>query len=139
MARPMATRWRWPPDIALGRRSRYLVSCRISAALRTRLSISSLFSLGDAHAEGHVVVDRHMRIERVGLEHHGDAALRGRHVVDQLAGDLQLAAGDLLEAGDRAQQRRLAAAGRADEDDELARLDVEIDAVQDVDGCRRTS
>ena len=28
------------------------------------------------HAEGHVVVDLHVRVERVGLEHHGDAALR---------------------------------------------------------------
>ena len=26
--------------------------------------------------------DRHMRIERIGLEHHGDAPLRRRHVGD---------------------------------------------------------
>ncbi len=41
MARPMATRWRWPPDSALGSRSRYFVNWRISAAVFTRLSISS--------------------------------------------------------------------------------------------------
>ena len=34
-----------------------------------------------------------------------------------------------------AQQRRLAAARRADEDDELARLDVEVDVLEDVDGA----
>ena len=88
--------------------------------------------LGDLHAEGHVVVDGHMRIERIGLEHHGDAALRRRHVVDHLAGDLEFAGGDLLEPGDGPQQRRLSAARRADEDDELARFDVEVDAVQNV-------
>ena len=36
---------------------------------------------------------------------------------------------DLGQAGDHAQQRRLAAARRADEDDELALLDREVDAL----------
>ena len=40
--------------------------------------------------------------------------------------------GDVLQPGDLPEQRRLPAAGRADEDDELARLDVEVDAVKDV-------
>ena len=38
-------------------------------------------------AEGHVVVDGHVRVERVGLEHHRDAALGRRQVVDDLAAD----------------------------------------------------
>ena len=42
MARPMATRWRWPPDRALGLRSRYWVMSKMAAASRTFLSISSL-------------------------------------------------------------------------------------------------
>ena len=41
MARPMATRWRWPPESALGLRSRYWVMSRVSAAARTLRSISS--------------------------------------------------------------------------------------------------
>ena len=45
MARPMATRWRWPPESALGLRSRYWVISRISAASRTFLSMTSLGSL----------------------------------------------------------------------------------------------
>ena len=44
---------------------------------------------------------------------------------------------DVLEPGDGPQQRRLPAARGADEDDELARFDVEVDAVQDIRGCRR--
>jgi hypothetical protein len=50
-------------------------------------SISSLLCPRNAQAEGHVVVDRHVRVERVGLEHHGDAALGRRHVVDHHAVD----------------------------------------------------
>ncbi len=45
------------------------------------LVISALRRLGDAQAEGHVLGDRHVRIKRVVLEHHGDAALGGGHVV----------------------------------------------------------
>jgi hypothetical protein len=72
-----------------------------------------------------------VRVERVVLEHHRDVALGRLEVVDDAAGDRDLAAGDLLEAGDHAQQRRLAAARRADDDDELAVGDVGADAVDD--------
>ncbi|MCY1311769.1 hypothetical protein D9M70_621170 [compost metagenome] len=44
--------------------------------------------------------------------------------------DLHAAGGRVFEAGDGAQQGRLAAAGRADEDDELAVLHLEVDAFQ---------
>ena len=84
-------------------------------------------------AEGEVLVHRHMRVERIGLEHHGDAALGRRHLVHALAVDHQVAAGDRLEPGDHAQQGGLAAARRADEHGELARLDGEVDAVDDLD------
>ena len=50
------------------------------------------------------------------------------------AADLEFARGDLFEAGDDAQQRRLAAAGRPDEDDELAVLHLEVDVVEHLDG-----
>ena len=73
-----------------------------------------------------------MRVERVVLEHHGDVAVAGLELVDHPAADRDLAGGDRLEAGDHAQQRGLAAAGGADEDDELAVGDVEVDAVDDL-------
>ena len=87
--------------------------------------------LGEAlepQPERHVLEHRHVRIERVVLEHHRHVAVFRRHVVDHLAVDPDLAAGDVLEAGDHPQRRRLAAAGRADQHDELLVGDVEIDA-----------
>ena len=50
-----------------------------------------------------------------------------------LAVEPDLAGARLLQPGDDAQQRRLAAAGRADEDDELAVRDVEVDVVEHLD------
>ncbi len=79
--------------------------------------------LRQLEAEAHVVVDGHVRVERVGLEHHRDAALGRRQVVDDLVADQQLARGDVLEPGDQAQQGGLAAARGADEDHELVGLD----------------
>ena len=49
------------------------------------------------------------------------------------------ARGRLLEAGDHAQHRRLAAAGRPEEGDELAALDVEVEVLHDGASGRRTS
>ena len=76
--------------------------------------------------EGHVLGHRHVRIERVVLEHHRDVAILGRHVVHHARADADRAARDGLQPGDHAQQSGLAAARRADEDDE--------GAVGDVDG-----
>ena len=70
-----------------------------------------------------------MRVERVALEDHRDVAVTRRHVVDDPLADPERALGDLLEPGDHPQRRRLAAAGRADEDHELAVADLEIDVV----------
>ena len=46
--------------------------------------------------------------------------------------------GDVLEPGDHAQQRRLAAAGRADEDDELAVADPQAHVVDGGDAAAKT-
>ena len=82
-----------------------------------------------AQAIGHVVVDAHMRIERVVLEHHGDVALGRLDLVDDAPADIDLAAGDGLEPRHHPQQRRLAAAGGADQHAELAVADLEVDAL----------
>ena len=129
MARPMATRWLWPPDSWLGRRFSRCSICRISAALATRAVDLGLGRAQVLEAEAQVLLDAHMRVERVGLEHHRHAARRRQQVVAALAVDVDLAGADLLEAGDHPQQRGLAAAGRADEDGEGAVVDREVDAV----------
>ena len=81
------------------------------------------------HGEGHVVGDRHVRVERVVLEHHGDVALFRGDVVDDALADADLPRRDVLESRDHAQQGRFPAAGRADQDDELAVPDVDRHAV----------
>jgi hypothetical protein len=73
-----------------------------------------------------------VRIERVVLEHHRDVALLGRQVVDDAVLDPDLAAGDALEPRHHPQKRRLSAARRADQHDELAIGDVDRDAMQHV-------
>ena len=44
---------------------------------------------------------------------------------------------DVLQPGDHPQQRRFAAAGRADQDDELAIVDLDADAVQHLGRAER--
>ena len=54
-------------------------------------------------------------------------------VVDVAAVDADLAGGDRLEPGDGVEQGRLAAAGRADQHEEAALLELEVDALEDLD------
>ena len=100
-------------------------------------AVGGLLHLGarlarDLQRKGHVVAHRHVRIQRIGLEHHGDAPLGGRDVVHPLPVDLQRAGADPLQPGDHAQKGGFPAARGADEDDELARPDVEVDVPQDM-------
>ena len=117
------------------------------AALQQRLELQDARGLGDARldlglgrsgepeAEAHVGGNVHVGVERVGLEHHGDLALRGREIVHLAAADGDGAARYGLQPGDGAQQGGLAAARGADEDDEGAVLDGEVDVLQDLDGA----
>ena len=57
----------------------------------------------------------------------------GGTLVDDALADADLAGGDVLQPRDHAQQGRLAAARRADQDDELAVVDQDIDAMDDLD------
>ena len=83
-----------------------------------------------------IALRREHRHEVVELEHEADvprAPLRKLAVgelVDALAGDHDLAFVRTVEPADEIEQRRLAGARRAHQRDELARLDLEIQAVQ---------
>jgi len=88
-----------------------------------------LVHAGQHERERHVVAHRHVRVERVGLEDHRDVAVLGGLVVDDLAVDLQLALGDVLQARHHVQGGGLPAARRADQDDELTVRDVQVEVV----------
>ena len=83
--------------------------------------------LAQLEAEREVVADRHVRVERVALEDHGDVAILRGDVVDDPVADQELALGDLLEPGDHPQARGLPATGGADEHHELAVADLEVE------------
>jgi hypothetical protein len=89
--------------------------------------------LAHLHAERDVALDAHVRIERIGLEDHRDVALARVQIVDTLAADHDVAFGHGVEAGDHVQEGRFAAARWADQHQELARLDRDVDAFEDVD------
>src|SRR5262249_50031324 len=86
-------------------------------------------SLGIAHdleRQHHVLLDGAPGVERGRLEHIAvgarEARLAGAHAVDQ-----QRAGRRLLEISNETQQRGLAATRRADEGDEIALVDLEVD------------
>ncbi len=83
----------------------------------------------DIQPERHILRHRHVRPQRVGLEHHARVALVGRRVGDILAVEGDAPLGRVDEPRDHAQQRGLAAAGRPEQEEQLAGLDGQVDAV----------
>ena len=127
----------WPTDnrpanrnpLALTTRKRLWFAFQILVELQDRRGLGDfLFDLGlrdaiHAQAEAHVFFDRHMRIERVGLKHHGDAAI-GRVSMRHIArANVDLARGCFFEASDHPQKGGFATARRANKNTELAVVD----------------
>ncbi len=69
-----------------------------------------------------VLADRHRRIQRIALEADADAPLGRRQLRDLPVTDADGAARHRLQTGDHPQRRGLAAAGRPEQRDELARV-----------------
>src|SRR5690606_4873068 len=90
---------------------------------------------GNIQAKGNVLGARHMRVEGVVLEHHGDTAIARLHAVDDLVSEAKFAAAAVLATGDHAQDRALSAAGLPDQHNKFAIFDFEIDAVNDLNGA----
>jgi hypothetical protein len=67
--------------------------------------------------------------QRQRLEHHAGRPAVGRDVVDAPASQQDVAGRGLFQPGQHAQQRRLARSGGPHDGEELALVDVEIDAV----------
>ena len=89
--------------------------------------------LAEPQPEGDVVGDGEVRVERVVLEDHRDVAVLRRQVVHDPAADRDRPVRDRLEARDHAERRRLPAAGRPDEHEELAVRDLEGEVPDRVD------
>ena len=135
MLRASATRCICPPDSATTGRSAYSERPTSASTSSTLRSASARDSLAMLQRIDHVLPHRHVRPHRIGLEHHAevararrhqDAARRRRH---HPAADRNLAAGRMFEAGDAAQRRGLAAAGRPEQHHDLAGRHGEADAV----------
>jgi hypothetical protein len=75
-----------------------------------------------AHPQGEreVLVDGHVRVERVVLEYHGDVAIARGDVVDDARPDPDRPRGHALQSGDHPQRRALPAARGPHEHEELA-------------------
>ena len=80
-------------------------------------------SLAQLQAESHIVIYRHMGIQSVALEHHGDVSVFGGHFVHQLVADVELALGDFFQTGDHTQRGRFTTSGRTNQDDKLLVFD----------------
>ena len=86
--------------------------------------------LAHPQAELDVAAGVHVGEQAVGLEHHPHvAAVRG-HVGDVAAADHHAPAVGAVEAAEQPQRRRLAAARRAEQREQLARGDVEVELVE---------
>ncbi|MOA01740.1 hypothetical protein D3C78_1211620 [compost metagenome] len=85
-------------------------------------------------AEGDVVRHRQVGEQGIGLEHYAEIPLLGRQQGDVATPLPDLATARQIQPGDRPQQGGLAAAGRAEEADELPLLDGEGDILEGLEG-----
>ncbi|HUC16391.1 MAG TPA: hypothetical protein VMA37_01745 [Acetobacteraceae bacterium] len=95
----------------------------------------TLFDLGGrylAHLErvAEIPADREVRVESIALEGHADMAMPRLERADIARADKNAATLDLLEAGNKADQRRLAATRRSEQAQEFAVMDFQVEFVE---------
>ena len=86
---------------------------------------------GVFQAEAEIAGNGHLRIERIGLEHHADAAFRRFFPGHVLAADEDLPVGDIQKPGNAVEQRGLAAAGGPEQNEKFAFADIQVEILQD--------
>ena len=111
-------------DAAIEERARYRARWRLP---RVRSAITCFDTPPRLQREADVVAHVEVRIERDRLEDHRDVPLLRRNIVHRPLAEVELTAGRLLEPGQHVQRRRLAAAGRAEQHQQLAVLDLEVE------------
>ena len=135
-ARARLVRCCWPAEIVGGIAVEDVGDLQqLGDLLHLRLDLGARLPLAQQR-EADVLAHPERRIERVALEGHGDVAARGRQVVDDALADADLAVGHALEARDHAQRAGLAAAGGAQQADDLAIGDRHVDVVDRADRVR---
>ncbi len=135
-ARASATRCCCPPDIWCGYDPpRVPQPDDAPAAPRHASGAPAAADLPHPKPERDVLRRRHRREQRVGLEHHAGVALGRGHPRDVLAADEHLPGRGRVEAREQPQRRGLAAAGRAEQRQQLAGLQLEVEPVEGVRGA----
>ena len=128
-ARPTATRCRCPPLSSAGRRSQQRAEIEhLGGGAHLALDARRIDALL-TQAEAHVLARGHVRVERIVLEHHRDVALVRLELGDVALVEHDGAIARLLEPGDAGERRALAAARRAEQGQELAVLDRDVETV----------
>ena len=81
----------------------------------------------------HIFAHRHVRIKGITLEHHGNIAVLGLQMIDHLLVDFDFTSGNVFQTRQHAQQGRFTATRGPHQDDELTRVNIEADAMDDLD------
>ena len=81
--------------------------------------------------ESHVIVDGHVGVEGVVLKYHCDVAVLRVNVIDHPVADQNFACRWVFQASHHTQAGAFSAAGRPDQHQKLAVLDIEVDIVDD--------
>ena len=130
-ARASAMRWRWPPDSCDGQTVGELLEVDELEQLVHPLLDLVLRPLADLEAERDVAEDREVLERGVVLEHEADVApLRRQRRWRRRRRSRPRPQSGSLEPGDDAQQRRLAAAARAEQRGQRPVRDVDGDVVE---------
>ena len=132
-ARATATRCCWPPESCCVRRSARPSSRTIASARATFCGDLGARQAAHLQRKADILGHAHVGKQRVVLEHHADAALLDRHGGDVLAGHEDAAAARLLEARQHGERGRLARARGAEQGQEFAGLDLEVEGAHGVD------
>lgn len=127
-ARARATRWRWPPERTEGHSPARSASSDLAEdRLRPLAPVGLRGEPGQAH--GHVVENAFPRQQARLLEHHADVGISRGAGRSTALNDLPF--GRCLQAREQAQHRALAAAALADDGDEFAFGDLDVETAQD--------
>ena len=77
-------------------------------------------------AKSHVVKYRHVRIQSIVLEHHGDVSILRSDIVGEGIAYVKLALADFFQPGNHSQRSGFTTARRTDQDDKLFILNIEV-------------